>query len=137
MGSFLHELEVTQGVLYRPLVWSTWGRAHSETEAILSNLAAAAARRRGLQSAQSILRRTKAAVGVHRVRRAVAMLRACLPHDEVVEEWLVFEQSDGALPHPWLREIALSGGQAGAVAPLDATEGEGRASANTMAGNRP
>ena len=30
--TYLHELEQVQGIAYRPLVWSIWGRAHPETE---------------------------------------------------------------------------------------------------------
>ena len=45
----LEELEQDQQIAYRPLVWSTWGREHPETSAILTSLARVAARRIGLQ----------------------------------------------------------------------------------------
>ena len=96
--------------------WSTWGRAHPETSKILEDMARLAARRRGLRDHRRILRRTQAAIGVQLMRRAVAMLLACMPHLIEAEEQLVFEHSDTAPTWPQLREIRLCSGAAEAVA---------------------
>lgn len=68
----------TAGVVYRPLVWSTFGREHPDTTVVLEALARQAARRQGLQSHAEVLRRTRAAVAAHLARRAVLMVRSCL-----------------------------------------------------------
>ena len=68
-----------EGVQYRPLVWSCWGREHPDTTAVLTQLARQAARRRGLLCHWPLLRRVRARVGAALARRAAAMLRACLP----------------------------------------------------------
>ena len=68
------------------------GRVHPEAQKILSDMATMAARRRGLRDFRLVLRRTQAAVGVQLVRRAVAMLRACLSNDDdVLENFLCGE----------------------------------------------
>lgn len=67
------------GVEYRPLVWSCWGREHPDTTAVLSQLARQAARRRGMASSASLLHRARAQIGAAIARRAAGMLRACLP----------------------------------------------------------
>ena len=77
-GRFLGALEA-EGVEYRPMVWSCWGREHADTTAILTRLAQQAARRRGLASHASLLRQIRAHVGAALARRAAAMLRACMP----------------------------------------------------------
>ena len=69
-------------IIYRPLIWSAWGRAHAETDAILEALARAAARRRGLRDHHQLLQRTRDAIGVMLVRRAVRMVRSCLASPE-------------------------------------------------------
>ena len=70
-----------EGVEYRPLTWSCWGREHPDTTAALTALARRAARRRGLPSHAALLQRTRAQVGAALARRLAAMLRACLPGD--------------------------------------------------------
>ena len=68
-----------EGVQYRPLVWSCWGREHPDTTAVLTQLARQAARRHGMLCFSPLLRRVRARVGAALARRAAAMLRACLP----------------------------------------------------------
>ena len=77
-AKYLDALEA-EGVEYRPLVWSCWGREHPETTAVLTGLARRAARRRGLVSHKPLLRQARAQVGAALARRAAGMLRACLP----------------------------------------------------------
>jgi len=67
-----------EGVEYKPLVWSCYGREHPDTTAVLTVLARTAARRRGMASHQLLLRQTRARVGAALARRAAAMLRACM-----------------------------------------------------------
>ena len=69
----------SEGIAYRPLVWSCWGRGHPDTTAALTALARQAARRRGLQSHAGLLRSTRAQVGAALARRSAAMLRSCFP----------------------------------------------------------
>jgi len=77
-AKYLDALEA-EGVEYKPLVWSCWGREHPDTTAVLTGLARRAARRRGLASHRPLLRQVRAQVGAALARRAAAMLRACLP----------------------------------------------------------
>ena len=48
-----------QGVTYRPIVWTAWGRAHPDAISTLRSLAIKAARRRGLVSAGQLLAATR------------------------------------------------------------------------------
>ena len=72
------ELEL-QGVEYRPVLWSCWGREHPDTTVILTHIARRAARRGGYPDHQWLLRRARATVGAALARRAAAMLRVCAP----------------------------------------------------------
>ena len=67
-----------EGIEYKPLVWSCYGREHPDTTAVLTVLARTAARRRGMASHTPLLQRTRARVGAALARRAAAMLRACM-----------------------------------------------------------
>ena len=67
-----------------------------------------AARRRE----QLILRRTRAALGVQLVCRAIAMFSACSPGRDDADACLFFGQSDAALIYPQMREVRLIGGEA-------------------------
>ena len=75
---YLGALEA-EGVQYKPLTWSCWGREHPDTTATLTQLARQAAGRRGAASHAPLLRRARAQIGAALARRAAAMLRACLP----------------------------------------------------------
>ena len=78
-----YDAELRQGgVRYQPMVWSSWGRAHLETQDTLQSLARAAARRRGLPDWRPLLQRARAAISVELQRRLVAQLRRCLPQDQ-------------------------------------------------------
>ena len=112
----LRELEEEQDVAYRPMVWSAYGRAHPETEAMLTSMAVLAARRRGLRDHRPILRRVRCAIGVALVRRAVQMVHACIPHLDAEEERPLFSSAE-APPHPQRRNICLAGDEAEAAAP--------------------
>ena len=76
----LPDLEA-EGVEYKPLIWSCWGREHENTSTVLVALCRRAARRRGDASWRSVLRGFRADVGAILARRASAMWRVCtLPH---------------------------------------------------------
>ena len=77
---YLGELEA-EGVEYKPLVWSCWGREHPHTTAALTQLARRAVRRRGLPSHAPVLRQARAQIGAALARRAATMVPACLPGD--------------------------------------------------------
>ena len=64
---------------YMPMVLSCYGRLHHEAVVNLERIALQAGRRQGVSNYRPLLRRTKAALGVAVVTRAVAMARACLP----------------------------------------------------------
>jgi hypothetical protein len=72
------ELEA-QGIRYMPVVWTTFGRAHAEAEAVLRHLAKKTARRRGGDSTNSVLHRLLSDIGVVLARRAARMSLACWP----------------------------------------------------------
>ena len=108
----LHELEVQQNIGYRPMIWSTWGRSHPETQLILLSLAKHAARRRGLRDHHLLLRRTYANIGVQLMKRAVRMLHACMPNFSEIEERLLFDNSEEAPPHSENRIVTLANGEA-------------------------
>ena len=114
----LHELGEEQDVAYRPMVWSAYGRAHPETEAMLTSMAVLAARRRGLRDHRPILRRVRCAIGVALVRRAVQTQteHACIPHLDAEEERALFGSAE-APPHPQRRSICWTGGEAEVAAP--------------------
>ena len=67
------------GVRYIPVVLSCYGRLHPKAERTLEQLAQHAGRRQGVTNYKALLQRTKTAVGVAVVTRAVAMARACFP----------------------------------------------------------
>ena len=68
-----------QGVQYRPLVLSAFGRLHPEAACTISALAAAAARRQICTLTRRRKRSSNARPSTAPCRRAVAMVRCCLP----------------------------------------------------------
>ena len=76
-GPYLEELE-QQGIRYRPLTFSTFGRRHPETDQTLDFIARNAAKKYGSLDHSMILRRCKMAIGVALWRRAAAMIRMCM-----------------------------------------------------------
>lgn len=66
-----------QGMAYRPLPFSCWGREHPDTTLALVAISRRAARRRGIDGWQPLLRRLRGDIGAALARRAAAMLRAC------------------------------------------------------------
>lgn len=84
-GPHLAELTAAD-VVYKPLVWSAFGREHPETSIVMETLARQAARRCGLRDHRLLLRRARAAVGAHLARRAVRMARACLNEGDAEDE---------------------------------------------------
>ena len=85
----LPELE-EQGVYYRPLIFSAYGRPHPDATAIMTTIAKRAARRRGVADHGLILRRAQVKVGVQLARRAARMVLACLPQLSASEAALLF-----------------------------------------------
>eukprot|EP00973_Karenia_brevis_P064554 8969501-Karenia_brevis.AAC.1 len=43
-----------QGIVYKPIIWTAWGRAHPDAISVLRSLAIKAARRRGLVSSSEL-----------------------------------------------------------------------------------
>ena len=77
-GDFRDELR-SRNIIYAPLVASCYGRWHIDSACTLERIARQAARRLGVRDHGGILRRAHAAIGVAIWRRAVCMVRACLP----------------------------------------------------------
>ena len=84
-GSHLDSM-ATHNIVYRPVTWSAFGRAHPATTLAIRTMARTAARRRGLASAQQLQKRTEAAIGVEIWRRAANMVFACWPRQGGDEE---------------------------------------------------
>ena len=75
---YLEELRA-QGLAYVPLVWSSWGRPHEDAAGCMDWASKQTARLRGLADNAVIRRRWGAIVATEIWRRAVCMLRACMP----------------------------------------------------------
>ena len=67
-----------QGILYTPLIGSSWGREHKETINVLKQLARAAARRRG-DKYDAIFAALRDSIGAALARRSGAMLLSGMP----------------------------------------------------------
>ncbi|CAK0867217.1 unnamed protein product [Prorocentrum cordatum] len=66
------------GIAYRPLVWTTWGRPREDASAAVASMAAAAGRRLGAPS-HALAARARTAIGAAIWRRAARMVGACGP----------------------------------------------------------
>ena len=111
-----------RGVRFVPIAFSCYGRVHPEAAASIHRLAAAAARRQGAAHAGTLERRARCWISVAIIRRAVAMMRACLP-PLTAEQAAVLEGADvaGAEAGPCAASAAASLVQgAGAAVPLAA-----------------
>ena len=103
-----------QGIVYKPMMFSSYGRVHPEAAALLLTMARGAARRHGLQSHKQILRRARARIGTEIWKRAAAMIRACLPAPSDAKITLILGDEPGAkLPEP--RQDSDSAALAGAA----------------------
>ena len=83
-SSILGELQ-EEGIDYRPLVWSCWGRPGGDAQQAVRTIVAAAARRRGLGNPVALERHIRSLIGAQIWRRAANMVLACLP-DAPTEE---------------------------------------------------
>ena len=72
-----------QGIEYRPLAFSAYGRFHAESVKWLDFSARAAARKRGIRDFRQILSRVYRNIAVAIQRRFVEQIRACLPCKDV------------------------------------------------------
>ena len=79
--SVLGELQ-DEGVEYRPLAWTCWGRPHTDASAAIRTMSIAASRRHGDVDAVEFEKRAKGAIGVQIWRRAAQMAAACRPQSE-------------------------------------------------------
>ena len=73
---FERELQDHQ-IAYRPVVWSCYGREHSDTTSVLIAIARRAARRLGYSDFKPLLARARAKIGVAIARRCARMVLAC------------------------------------------------------------
>ena len=77
-AAYLAELK-EDGVEYRPMIWSCWGRPHTDASNAVRSMAQAAARRHGAVRVRDLERRACRALGVQFWKRAAQMVDACRP----------------------------------------------------------
>ena len=82
-----------EGVEYKPLVWSCWGRPHCDAVSIVRAMAEAAARRSGDCHASVVERRAHGLIGIQIWRRAARMVEACLPRAPPAESFLLLDEA--------------------------------------------
>ena len=119
-GSWLGEME-SEGVTYRPMVWSAFGREHPEISAMLEAMAVQAARRRGLRDHRVILRRARCAIGVRLATRAARMILCCAPGLAEEEVAALFGSGAGTAEEatvPAHRSVAFEEDGVGVPAPI-------------------
>ena len=76
-GSVLRELQ-EEGIDYKPVVWTCWGRPGGPAQAAVRELASAAARRRGIADPRILEKHLNAIIGCFIWKRAACMVLACL-----------------------------------------------------------
>ena len=69
-----------QNIVYRPLVWTCFGRPHKAAQEVLTSIAKRVARKRGCHP-KTVLKKMEAAISVCIARRAARMSLACWPRD--------------------------------------------------------
>ena len=86
MEPFAAELE-NGGIMYKPIVFSCFGRPHADAKKLIQGFARRLARRPGTEAAVEE-RRLAARIGLQVWRRAARMVRRCLPStaDDAAEE---------------------------------------------------
>jgi hypothetical protein len=72
----------SNGIAYKPIIWTAWGRAHPDAISVLRSLAITAARRRGLISASAMLAESRLNIALELQARAARMVMKCLPLPE-------------------------------------------------------
>ena len=72
----------SNGITYKPIIWTAWGRAHPDAISALQSLAIKAARRRGLISASSMMAETRLNIALELQARAARMVMACMPGED-------------------------------------------------------
>ena len=84
------ELEA-QNIVYRPVVWTCFGRPHAAAEAVVLAIAKRIARKRGRTSVKAVVRQMQLAFSVCIARRAARMSLACWPRGPQADEAAVAE----------------------------------------------
>ena len=72
-------LFLRQNISYSPVVWSAYGRPHSDTFAVLRSLSKSIARKRNIASAEDVFHRLHSSITLEIWRRTARQVRACLP----------------------------------------------------------
>ena len=83
-----------QGIRYRPLAMSCYGRMHPEAASVLESVAVKVARSHGFADYGPILQRLRQTIGVRLQVRLASMVRACLPR-LTFDELALFGDVDG------------------------------------------
>ena len=84
LGTYEAHLDdmASRNLLYKPLIFSCYGRPHPESYNTLELIAKQAARRHGVVDYRSILRRSMACISVQIWQRAACMIHSCVPNLE-------------------------------------------------------
>ena len=80
-GPVLHELR-DQGIIYKPAVFSAYGRCHPDVTDMMTEAARRVARHRGFADWKPLFTRWRRQVAVQVWRRAAAMVTRCLTRDD-------------------------------------------------------
>ena len=79
-----------QGIVFKPLVWSTEGAPHNVVMRVMSHVCSVAARRHGNDTeAKDMLNRWQRELAAALQVRKAAMIRACLPRLPAHRSWLL------------------------------------------------
>jgi hypothetical protein len=76
----------SQNIVYRPIIWSTFGRMHGAAIDALTCIAKRIARKHGHSQYGIVLSKMRQAVGVEIARRAARMSLACHPRGKSIDE---------------------------------------------------
>ena len=68
-----------QNISYSPVVWSAYGRPHSDTLAVFRSLSKSIARKRNIASAEVVFHRLHSSITLEIWRRSARQVRACWP----------------------------------------------------------
>ena len=78
-----------QGIIYKPMIFTAYGRRHPSATNMINHAATTVARQRGYATANGLQRHWQRQMAAEIWRRAARMVKACLP------EWRPCQTGDG------------------------------------------
>jgi hypothetical protein len=85
----------SQNIVYRPIIWSTFGRIHGAAIDALTCMAKRIARKHGHSQYRIVLTKMRQAIGVEIARRAARMSLACHPRGKAIDEMITQSSKSG------------------------------------------